>query len=407
MHRLSQHRVAARVVTLVAVAVALMGAGLLGAHPAFAAKSTAATPTTELESKQAQQQSVTSEVDRMRIDLSLSLQQYIDVVKQIEDTQSEIDALDVQISDLDASLLAGKRELAKRAIELYRSQRVSMLEMLLASSSIQDFFNRADYLSRISRKDARLIDDIRISRQESAWLQNQLEVKMVRLTGLEKSADDQRQAIEDQIAARQKRIAELQSDINRLSAPVGLFSGNRPIGAFDPNTVVSQSGYCSPSMDATAVQSFLNKQSGPLKSYRGKDHAGRVVSAAEMIAEAGKAWGVSPKAILVTLQKEQSLISRGSASSYAMDWAMGCGKADSRTYYQYQGFGKQIWFGAQKLKQNGAGWKPGIHMTIDGDTISPTNPATYSLYKYTPHFPGVTRFWMLWWRYFGNPQAPA
>jgi hypothetical protein len=42
-------------------------------------------------------------------------------------------------------------------------------------------------------------------------------------------------------------------------------------------------------------------------------------------------------------------------------------------------------------------------MKIDGSTINPANSATYSLYKYTPHFRGTRSFWMLYWRYFGDP----
>jgi len=42
-------------------------------------------------------------------------------------------------------------------------------------------------------------------------------------------------------------------------------------------------------------------------------------------------------------------------------------------------------------------------MTIDGSAVYPTNSATYSLYKYTPHLRGTTSFWLLYWRYFGDP----
>jgi len=129
---------------------------------------------------------------------------------------------------------------------------------------------------------------------------------------------------------------------------------------------------------------------------------------AQMIAEAAKGWRINPKVILVKLQKEQSLLADTSPSRNQYNWAMGCGKADSRTFYQYQGFGKQIWFGASKLDKNAGPWHPGISMKIDGSRIHPTNSATYSLYKYTPHFRGTKSFWRLYWRYFGDPlAAPA
>lgn len=158
------------------------------------------------------------------------------------------------------------------------------------------------------------------------------------------------------------------------------------------------------SMSAGTIQAFLDNQSGSLKSYSGPDHSGVRMTAAQMIAEACAAWGVSPKVVLVTLQKEQSLLTQPvSAPSSRLDWAMGCGKTDSVTYTQYQGFGNQIWGGASKLISNRAFWRPGISITIDGTAVYPTNASTHAQYRYTPHFGGVTSFWRIYWKYFGDP----
>jgi hypothetical protein len=124
-----------------------------------------------------------------------------------------------------------------------------------------------------------------------------------------------------------------------------------------------------------------------------------------MIADAAAAWSVSPKVILVTLQKEQSLVNGGRPSTYALDWAMGCGKMDSSTLYQYQGFGNQIWGGARALSRNRSNWHSGMSLNIDGAAVYPSNAATLTLYRYTPHFHGNTLFWKLFWRYFGNPAG--
>jgi hypothetical protein len=158
-------------------------------------------------------------------------------------------------------------------------------------------------------------------------------------------------------------------------------------------------------MTAEGIQSWLDSQPGGLKTYAGPDHAGVRKTAAQMIAEAAASWTVSPKIILVTLQKEQSLIGRANPSQYALDWAMGCGKMDSRTISSYQGFGNQIWGGARALSRNRGGWRSGISLSIDNTAVYPANASTYSLYRYTPHFPGNASFWRLYWRYFGDPRA--
>jgi hypothetical protein len=84
---------------------------------------------------------------------------------------------------------------------------------------------------------------------------------------------------------------------------------------------------------------------------------------------------------------------------------MGCGKTDSRTITKFQGFGRQVWWGAHFLAKNERGWSPGVSMTITGSQIYPQNSATYSLFKYTPHLRGTMSFWLLYWRYFGDPTV--
>ncbi len=66
---------------------------------------------------------------------------------------------------------------------------------------------------------------------------------------------------------------------------------------------------------------------------------------------------------------------------------------------KYKGFEKQVFSAAQTLRNHydaGAGKiaaAGSIPMTIDGRQIRCRNAATYSLYKYTPHFAGNELFW--------------
>jgi hypothetical protein len=72
-----------------------------------------------------------------------------------------------------------------------------------------------------------------------------------------------------------------------------------------------------------------------------------------------------------------------------------------------QGFGNQIWWGAQKQNKNALDWRPGAYEPVDGTKVFPTNEGTFAQYRYTPHFSGVMSFWMIYWRYFGDPLVPA
>ena len=169
---------------------------------------------------------------------------------------------------------------------------------------------------------------------------------------------------------------------------------------FNPATLISDASFRAvSSMSQAEVQKFLEGQSGILKSYAASDINGTVKPASQIIWEAAQAFDVSPKVVLVTLQKEQGLLSNPAPSASALAWAMGCGSPSS--------FGAQIWLGSDSLSVDGAGWYAGITKSCGDGTVSPTNVSTYSLYTYTPWIGlaggGNKLFWTLYWQYFGDP----
>ena len=396
------------------VASALVAAVLFAAAPARLA----ANPEPPAENaavvaqKRAEREAALAELELMRADMSSRVSEYISLGRRMERAQSEIVEVEAELLEVNADLIAKERAVTNRAVELYRSDRMGLLESLLDARSLQEFMVRARYLVIISERDHRMLAELRLTRTESMWLQESLFARIEVLKGLQAQADESRERIEADMEIQEARAASLGEDIAVLMRPrpqpaaAAAVAGAQPTGEFDAFTVVSDYVFRdSMSMTAEDIQAFLNRQPGTLKNYRAADHAGQVKSAAEMVAEAAQAWDVNPKVILAKLQKEQSLLARPNPTQQAYDWAMGCGKTDSRTIYKYQGFGKQVWFGAATLDKNAKRWKPGVTLTITGNQVTPTNASTYSLYKYTPHIAGTMSFWMLYWRYFGDPLA--
>lgn len=334
-----------------------------------------------------------------------------DIRSQMLDTESSIQSLQAEID-------SGEARLNDRAIALYESGGLDAIEALLSGGSLEDLLSRMDMLSYIQENDSRMVADLTTARDQAAFLQGQQAQQENQLITARQQADARQAVVQAIIAQQQLALRSVGADIDRLvasqetarSAAAALASGSDgvpdpPVG-FNPNSLVSDSVFTdSSSMTAVQVQAFLDSQDGALKSYSGRDHAGVVRSAAEMIADAAQTWDVSPKVILVTLQKEQSLLSDPSPSRRALDWAMGCGKMDGSTITSYQGFGNQIWGGARALTRNRSHWFSGISLSIDGNAVYPSSPSTHSLYRYTPHLHGAIMFWRLFWRYFGDPNA--
>lgn len=403
-------RYARYVLPRVALALALAaGCTALLVDPAHAVPATtdASPNASALEAKKAEQAEAQAELERMRNQLAAKVEQYVAAGRKMARFRAEIIEVTAEIDKLDADLARMQDLLSRRAVQLYRGDRISMVEVILGTRSFQDLIVRTQYLVMINEHDARLMDEMNLTRTESLWLEHRLSDRLSQLENLQQTADEQRSQIETDVALQEAKARDIGQDIaSLLRGYTPGAAGAAPSGAFNPDTLITDANYrAADSMSVEDIQSFLAAQGGTLDTYRALDHTGAEKSTAEMIKEAAVAWGVSPKVILVKLQKEQSLLSRKNPGQKAYDWAMGCGRADSRTFYQYQGFGKQIWFGTQKLHTNSLPWRAGMQRTIDGSVVTPTNASTWSLYRYTPHLHGNMSFWMLYWRYFGDPLA--
>ncbi|ABF92464.1 putative lipoprotein [Myxococcus xanthus DK 1622] len=140
------------------------------------------------------------------------------------------------------------------------------------------------------------------------------------------------------------------------------------------------------------VQAFLQQNNSFLANYR--DPAFSNKTAAALIVERSKAFGISPLYMLARIQVESSLIQSGNSNNLAK--ATGCGCPDtSGCDAQYVGFGKQIDCSAKKLRgyltdldagrATISGWRVGVtKSTSDPCSVRPANKATAALYTYTP-----------------------
>ena len=212
---------------------------------------------------------------------------------------------------------------------------------------------------------------------------------------------------------------------------------------FNPENIISDQDLLNySSMGVSDIQDFLIQKNSFLANYHTINaHGTPGKSAAEIIYDAtnqnydcsGVDLGdspteadkkahcriittVSPKVILVLLQKEQGLIENSNPSQKALDWAAGYGCPDGLACNPYyKGFGKQVNSAALQFlayinEQERYPYKMGQTCTFNNPygaistatmTVTPQNKATAALYDYTPHvFNGNYNFFKLWKKYF-------
>ena len=162
------------------------------------------------------------------------------------------------------------------------------------------------------------------------------------------------------------------------------------------------------SLSLVGIQRFLTEQNSGLAPLYLEDYQGKVVKASQIIWQAAQESKINPKVILATLQKEQSLVGNIFPSQKQLDRAMGyrCpddGSCNVSTLH----FGKQVDGAAWQFRQyldNPHDWtyQAGQQYEIDGFIIAPVNQATASLYNYTPHYSGNSRFSKIWLDYWAK-----
>lgn len=161
------------------------------------------------------------------------------------------------------------------------------------------------------------------------------------------------------------------------------------------------------------VQNFLTSKGSYLANYRDVDIDGTIKSAAEIIYNASIRNQISPKFLLVTLQKEQSLITDDKPSQRQLDWATGFAVCDgcelaSPKVQKYKGFAKQVDGSAGIMRWyyentgHGVVKKKDSPVYIDNQPVVPQSWATAFLYTYTPHLHGNQNFWRIWNNWFAQ-----
>jgi hypothetical protein len=228
---------------------------------------------------------------------------------------------------------------------------------------------------------------------------------------------------------------------------------------FNPGYIISDANFFDyNSMSAATIESFLQSQetgctggagqpclenyqvtttsraaaANGCAAYTGASNE----SASTIIYKVAQACEISPKVLLVTLQKEEGLVTSNAPTAGQYNIAMGYACPDSgacnTTYY---GFYNQVYSAAWQFRQytySPSGWRyhignVGVQYSPNANCGAPTvnilDQSTANLYNYTPYQPdqaalnnltgpgdgcssyGNRNFWVYYWTWFGDPTG--
>lgn len=229
------------------------------------------------------------------------------------------------------------------------------------------------------------------------------------------------------LAVDTSRDAYLNGGYYHNTVPDGDFIDINSMSVADIQSFLASKGSYLTNAPASQLGDRANGRSAAQIIYDAAHGAGEASGTLKGIVINSQTGSVSPRSLLVTLQKEQSLVTRSDYNQNALNKAMGYGCPDSGGCdARYNGFTNQVEWAAWQLRYNyeAAGkdvswWNSNYagqsayyrgysrsHNWSGGDTYIVTyrNQATAALYRYTPHVGyGNYNFWQLMINWFGIP----
>jgi peptidoglycan DL-endopeptidase CwlO len=186
-------------------------AAALAATPALGDPSIAA--------KQAEAQSVMSQVRQLDSNLEQAIEAYNLATTRLDRVRADLKENHASLKIAKQSLQRAQAALSARIVELYTSDGQSgSLEVLLGASSLDDLVNRLDTANRISAQDTRILGQVVKFNREVKAREVRLKRAKAEAAALVRERASERASIESQLAARHSLLSSIRGEIAHLQA---------------------------------------------------------------------------------------------------------------------------------------------------------------------------------------------
>jgi cell wall-associated NlpC family hydrolase len=184
-------------------------AAALAATPAFGDPSIA--------SKEAEAQSVMSQVQQLDSNLERAVEAYNFATTQLDRVRADLRENHASLQVAKQSLRRAQAALSARIVSLYTSDgQNNSLEVLLGASSLDDLVNRFDTANRISAQDTRVLGQVVRFNREVKAREVRLKHARAKAASLVRERASERASIESQLAARRSLLSSIRGEIAHL-----------------------------------------------------------------------------------------------------------------------------------------------------------------------------------------------
>ena len=177
-----------------------------------------AATTPQIAAKQAEAAAAQDRMEELQAQLELRSEEYADATEDLHVTRGQITKTRADLEVADRELSAGVDQLQTRAAGIYRTGNVGIIEVLLGTSSFQDFMSRMDLLRRVSRNDATLVSSVKDAREKVRRTEEALLRRETDQVVLRERAEIARVQVETAFKTQTEFAASLNKQVKTLLA---------------------------------------------------------------------------------------------------------------------------------------------------------------------------------------------
>lgn len=196
----------------------LLSVTLIVATTVSSAYATPAVTTPQIQAKQAEAAAAQDRLDDLQAQLELRSEEYASATEDLQATRGRIETTRQELAAADADLAKRVDQLQSRAAGIYRTGNAGYLEVLLGTTSFEDFVTRMDILRRMSRNDALLVASVKDAREKVRTAEESLERREADQIVLRERAEVARNEVDKALKAQADYVTGLNQQVKTLIA---------------------------------------------------------------------------------------------------------------------------------------------------------------------------------------------
>jgi cell wall-associated NlpC family hydrolase len=178
-----------------------------------------ATANPSIQSKRAQAQAVLAQIRESDVELEKAIESYNYANVQLDQIDTDLRTNAHHLEVAKQSLTVAQSHIAERLRALYvNGDGGGAVEILLGAENLDDLLGRLDMVQRVGDQDAKVLGDVKQFRKEVKERRAKLTEARSQQAKIVAQRASQKQAIEGQLAQRQRMLAGIQSEIQQLQA---------------------------------------------------------------------------------------------------------------------------------------------------------------------------------------------